>query len=311
MTTVTAVEIHNLVKRYGSRTAVDGLNLRINAGEIFGLLGPNGAGKTTTIETLAGLRTPTDGWIRVLGVDPIVDHDELRRVLTLQPQHAALFGHLSVEETLQLWASFHERPDDPETVLNAFGLTDSRNIRISRLSGGQRQRVLVATAVIGNPRLLVLDEPSTGLDPNARASLWEVIRGFRDRGGTVLLSTHAMAEAEALCDRVAIVHRGRVAAYGPPEELVRVHTAGQQVTLTTQDPAVIDVLRHLPTVEVVEAIPQETGIRIKAHTTDADELLRAAFATGASIHGVHTDNGGLDAVFQALTGEAFEQDASS
>ena len=224
------VDIRGLVKRYTGRrstvTAVDGLDLRVGHGRIHGLLGPNGAGKTTTIETLVGLRAPTEGTVRVVGVDPRADRDHIRRTVAVQPQHAAVFVHQTVSELLQAWASFHPEPDAPDAVIERMGLTESRDVRVHRLSGGQRQRLLVGTALVSRPRLLVLDEPSTGLDPNAREELWEAVRAHRDSDGTVVLSTHSMEEAAALCDRITVLDHGRAVAEGTPDGLVEEHAPG-------------------------------------------------------------------------------------
>lgn len=215
-----ALETAGLVKRYGTVTALGGIDLTADHGEILGLLGPNGAGKTTVIEILTGLRAPSEGTARVLGLDPLRQRAEVRECVAVQPQHAALFEHQTVAETLRLWASLHTGPADPEEVIGRMGLTGSRDVRVHRLSGGQRQRLLVGTALVSRPRLLVLDEPSTGMDPNARQDLWAAVRGHRDEGGTVLLSTHSMEEAAELCDRVALLDRGRVTALGAPAALV-------------------------------------------------------------------------------------------
>ncbi|GAB3695358.1 hypothetical protein GCM10028793_17340 [Nocardiopsis oceani] len=218
-----ALETSGLVKRYGAVTALAGIDLTASQGEIFGLLGPNGAGKTTTIEILAGLRSPTEGTARTLGLDPIRERAEIRACVSVQPQKAALFERQTVAETLQLWASLYPAPDDPAEVVERMGLAGSRDVRVGKLSGGQRQRLLVGTALISRPRLLVLDEPSTGMDPNARHDLWTAIRAHRDGGGTTLLSTHSMEEAAELCDRVALLDRGRTTALGRPDDLVAEH----------------------------------------------------------------------------------------
>ena len=218
-----ALEAARLVKRYGTVTALAGIDLAAAHGEVLGLLGPNGAGKTTIIEILTGLRAPTGGRARVLGLDPVRQRAEVRERVAVQPQRAALFEHQTVAETLRLWASLHTDPADPEEVVERMGLTESRDVRAHRLSGGQRQRLLVGTALVSRPELLILDEPSTGMDPNARRDLWAAVRGHRDGGGTVLLSTHSMEEAAELCDRVALLDRGRLAALGTPADLVARH----------------------------------------------------------------------------------------
>lgn len=225
-----AVDVHGLIKRYTGRkstvTAVNGLHLRVDHGQVHGLLGPNGAGKTTAIETLVGLRSPTGGTVRVMGVDPRAEREHIRRTVAVQPQHAAVFAHQTVAELLHAWASFHPEPDDPDAVIERMGLTESRGVRVHRLSGGQRQRLLVGTALVSRPRLLVLDEPSTGLDPNAREELWEAVCAHRDTGGTVLLSTHSMEEAATLYERITVLDHGRVAAEGTPNSLVEEYAPG-------------------------------------------------------------------------------------
>ena len=218
-----ALEAASLVKRYGTVSALAGIDLTAAHGEILGLLGPNGAGKTTAIEILVGLRAPTEGTARVLGLDPVRQRDAVRQRVAVQPQSTALFERQTVAETLRLWASLHPDPADPEEIVERMGLTGSRDIRVGKLSGGQRQRLLVGTALVSGPRLLVLDEPSTGMDPNARRDLWTAIRTHRDGGGTTLLSTHSMEEAADLCDRVALLDRGRVTALGTPADLVAEH----------------------------------------------------------------------------------------
>jgi ABC-2 type transport system ATP-binding protein len=218
-----AVEVHRLVKRYGAVTAVDGLDLTVEPGALFGLLGPNGAGKTTTMETMVGLRRPTSGTIRVFGHDPTAERAVVHRIVAVQPQKAALFAHLTVEETLRLWATLYDRPTGTADVLDAVGLGDSRRTLVRRLSGGQERRLLVATALVARPRLLVLDEPSLGLDPNARVALWDAVRAYRREGGTVVLSTNAMDEAETLCDQIVIIDGGRIVVRGTPAELIDRH----------------------------------------------------------------------------------------
>jgi ABC-2 type transport system ATP-binding protein len=224
--TAPAVQVRGLVKQYRGAAAVDRLDLTIARNEIFGLLGPNGAGKTTTVETLVGLRRPSAGQVRVLGLDPAADRDALRRLVAVQPQQAALLPHLTARETLRLWESLYADPAPAAETLAAVGLTEAGDTRVRRLSGGQERRLLVATALIARPRLLVLDEPSLALDPNARSDVWDVILRYRERGGTVLLTTNSMEEAEALADRVAIMNRGRVVAAGTPAELIAGHAPG-------------------------------------------------------------------------------------
>ncbi len=225
--TAPAVEITGLVKRYGDRTAVAGLDLTIAPGEIFGLLGPNGAGKTTTVEILEGYRDTDEGSVRVLGLDPRTEAPALRPRVGVMLQEGGLYPGVRPLELLRLFAAFYEHPDDPERLLDLVGLRDAAGTMVRRLSGGQAQRLSLALALIGTPELVFLDEPTAGMDPRARADTWTLVRGLRARGTTVLLTTHYMDEAEQLCDRVAILDRGVVVATGTPIE----------VTSTVTDPS--------------------------------------------------------------------------
>ncbi len=213
-----AIEVAGLVKRYGATTAVDGLSLSIAAGEVFGLLGPNGAGKTTTVEILEGYREPDEGRVEVLGMDPW-KASTLRGRIGVMLQEGGLYPGLRPPEILRLFAAYYEDPEDPEQLLELVGLRDAAGTVVRRLSGGQQQRLSLALALVGRPALVFLDEPTAGLDPHGRATTWQIVRDLRARGVTVVLTTHAMDEAEQLCDRVAIVDRGRLVACGSPHEL--------------------------------------------------------------------------------------------
>src|SRR3979490_1803191 len=216
-----AIECRNLRKTYdGKVEAVRGLNLKIEAGECFGLLGPNGAGKTTTIEILEGLLEPTSGEVTILGRNWKEHSRELREWLGISLQETRLSEKLTVRETVDLFASFYREPRSSEEVLAQLELTEKADSWVGKLSGGQRQRLAVATALVCNPKILFLDEPTTGLDPQSRRQLWDIIRGFQRNGGTVLLTTHYMDEAERLCDRLAIVDHGQIIAEGTPSDLI-------------------------------------------------------------------------------------------
>jgi ABC-2 type transport system ATP-binding protein len=215
-----AVHCDRLIKRYADVVAVDGLSLAVRRGECFGLLGPNGAGKTTTIEILEGLLEPDAGHVDILGLTWRCDEHELRQRLGIQLQETQLNEKLTVEETVRLFRSFYHRGRHVDDLIGLVELESKRTSRIAKLSGGQKQRLALACALVGDPDLLFLDEPTTGLDPQSRRQLWELLRRFRAGGGTILLTTHNMDEAEALCDRVAIVDRGQVIAAGVPAELI-------------------------------------------------------------------------------------------
>ena len=217
---MSVIDVTNLHKRYGDLVAVDDLSLSIEEGEIFGVVGPNGAGKTTLVETIQGLRRPDSGSVRVLGLDPIHDRVRVRRLVGSQLQSSQLPDLMKVWEALDLYASFYPEPADWRALAEQVGLTDKLRSRFGKLSGGQRQRLSIALALIGNPKIAVLDELTTGLDPQARRDTWQLVREVRDRGVTVVLVTHFMDEAERLCDRLAVVARGRLLTIASPAQLV-------------------------------------------------------------------------------------------
>lgn len=242
-----AVRCENLTKRYGDLVAVDRLSLAVRRGECFGLLGPNGAGKTTTIEILEGLLAPDSGDVEVLGLRWAAHDRELRQRLGIQLQETQLAEKLTVEETIRLFRSFYLRGRTVDELVRLVELDAKRRSWVGKLSGGQKQRLAVACALAGDPDLLFLDEPTTGLDPQSRRQLWDLLRRFRAGGGTILLTTHYMEEAETICDRVAIVDRGRVIALGSPQELVGSLAAPKVVVRegTLEDVFVALTGRHL------------------------------------------------------------------
>ncbi|WP_181139478.1 ABC transporter ATP-binding protein [Streptomyces sp. Ru71] len=240
------IEVTGLRKSYGGRAVVDGVSFTVREGEIFGILGPNGAGKTTTVECVEGLRVPDAGRVRVAGLDPVADHEQVARVLGAQLQQSELQPKLTVREALQLYAAFHDRPLDWRPLAERLGLTDKLTTRFAQLSGGQKQRLFIALALIGNPRVVVLDELTTGLDPRARRDTWQLIEDVRASGVTVLLVTHFMEEAQRLCDRVAVIDRGRVAALDTPEGLIRRSAGATVISFTPSAPLDERALAALP-----------------------------------------------------------------
>src|SRR5829696_8280938 len=231
--TTPVIRVVGCRKTYGSTVAVDDVSFEVDDGEIFGLIGPNGAGKTTTMECVEGLRAPDDGTISVLGLHPRRDAVALQQRIGVQLQEAQLQKRIKVWEAVDFWASLYRSPLDDDRLLDQLGLTAKRDAWFMTLSGGQKQRLFIALALINDPELVFLDELTTGLDPQARRAIWELVRGIRARGKTVLLTTHLMEEAERLCDRVAIIDRGRIVDVGSPEALVRRHCPQRTVVLDT------------------------------------------------------------------------------
>src|SRR5512132_2810401 len=218
MTTSPAIHVSSLYKTYGRTTVVDGVSFDVERGKIFGLIGPNGAGKTTTMECVEGLRRPDRGAISVLGLDPARDTYALQERIGVQLQEAQLQKRIKVREAVGLWASLYRKSVNGDRLIEQLGLSDKRNAWFMTLSGGQKQRLFIALALINDPELVFLDELTTGLDPQARRAIWELVRGIRGRGKTVFLTTHLMEEAERLCDRIAIIEHGRVLDMGTPSE---------------------------------------------------------------------------------------------
>src|SRR5208282_525423 len=244
------IQVSGVRKTYGATVAVDEVSFEVHDGEIFGLIGPNGAGKTTTMECIEGLRTPDRGTISVLGLDPFRQVYKLQDRIGVQLQQAQLQKRIKVWEAVDLWASLYKKkPADAERLLEQLGLTDKRNAWFMNLSGGQKQRLFIALALINNPEVVFLDELTTGLDPQARRAIWELVRGIRERGKTVFLTTHLMEEAERLCDRVAIIEHGRIIDIDSPQNLVNRHCPERTVILATDDLAAAERFRTIPRVE--------------------------------------------------------------
>src|SRR5579883_417954 len=301
-----AIDAQDLFKRYGEKIAVDHITLQVRRGEVFGLLGPNGAGKTTTIEMITGLRQPDGGRISVLGIDARRNLDAVKERIGVQLQTPSLFPLLTVYEVLDLFASFFERADDPEKLIALLGLEESRNKLTRQLSGGQQQRLSVALALINAPDLIVLDEPTTGLDPQARLSLWEVIERQRAAGRTVLLTTHYMEEAERLCDRVAIIDHGVIQAVDAPRELIRQNFSETAIIFTLPG-ADLDALRRLTAVSSAERDGDEVTLYSHAVAQTMAALLERAAGRGHQLDSLYVRGATLEDVFLKLTGRRLRE----
>ena len=298
-----AVQVEGLRKSYGTTRAVDGISFTVAGGEIFGIVGPNGAGKTTTIECLEGLRVPDGGSVRVLGLDPQADGIALRERIGAQLQQSALPARMRVGEALSLFGSFYAKPLAPRQLLEEMGLADRSRVAWAGLSGGQRQRLAIALALVGDPELVFFDELTSGLDPQARHATWDLVRGVRERGRTVVLTTHFMEEAELLCDRVMIIDHGLVVALDTPAALIRGLGAEQRVTFASDrlDDGVLAALRALPEVRRVDCSDGRVHVYGESDRFMAP-VLGLLEASSVAFHDLRTEQPDLEAVFLALTG---------
>jgi ABC-2 type transport system ATP-binding protein len=301
-----AVEISHLRKTYGTFVAVDDVSFTVAEGEIFGILGPNGAGKTTTVECAVGLRSPDSGTIRLLGLDPRADRDRVHEIVGVQLQGSAFPAKLRVGEILEEFRSFYRRPADLTELMEAFGLADRRRVYYRELSGGQRQRLSVALALVGGPKIAVLDEMTTGLDPQARRDAWALIEGIRDRGVTILLVTHFMEEAERLCDRVALIDHGRIVALDSPAGLTARARGGKRVRFLPSGPLDDRVLTELPEVTRVEREGQHVVVTGTGELVNA--VILALSAAGLEARDVQLDASTLEDAFVRLTGTHLHQE---
>ncbi len=300
------VALRDLWKNYGEVEAVRGISFEIKAGECFGLLGPNGAGKTTTIEVLEGLLPPSKGEVTVLGRRWGRDDRELRERLGVCLQQTVLSEKLQVGETVRLFRSLYRQGREPEAVMAEVGLSEKRKARVGTLSGGQKQRLAVACALVGDPELLFLDEPTTGLDPQSRRQVWEIVNSFKTRGRTVLLTTHYMDEAERLCDRVAVVDHGRIIAEGSPRELVTSlggdHVVEISASGSARGPLRPPDLEGLPAVRAVHAEAGNLLLTVTEPHLAIPALLGRLQEGGWELASLTTRHASLEDVFVALTG---------
>jgi len=298
------IQASSVRKTYGSTVAVDEVSFEVNEGEIFGLIGPNGAGKTTTMECVEGLRTPDRGTISVLGLDPFNDVYKLQERIGVQLQQAQLQKRIKVWEAVDLWASLYQKDAiDSERLLEQLGLRDKRNAWFMTLSGGQKQRLFIALALINNPELVFLDELTTGLDPQARRAIWELVRGIRERGKTVFLTTHLMEEAERLCDRVAIIEHGRIIDIDTPQSLVNRHCPERTVILATDDRRAAECFRAIPRIEAV--VCSDSRFTIRGRGDDlVTEVIQCLSENRIRVTDFRTIFPNLEDVFLKLTGHS-------
>jgi ABC-2 type transport system ATP-binding protein len=301
------IQVFGIRKTYGRTVAVDDVSFEVNEGEIFGLIGPNGAGKTTTMECIEGLRRPDRGTISVLGFDPLRDVYKLQDRIGVQLQQAQLQKRIKVWEAVDLWASlYRKKAIDAEHLLEQLGLTDKRDAWFMNLSGGQKQRLFIALALINDPEVVFLDELTTGLDPQSRRAIWDLVRSIRDRGKTVFLTTHLMEEAERLCDRVAIIEHGRIIDIDSPNRLVDRHSPERSVALTTEDPIAAERFRAIPGVDAV--ICNDKRITIRGRGDDlVTEVIDCLSENRIRVTDFRTILPNLEDVFLKLTGHSIRE----
>ena len=306
--TTPAIRATDVTKRYGDLTAVDGVSLEVHPGEIFGIIGPNGAGKTTFMECLEGLRRPTSGTIDVLGEDPSRPSTRWRERIGVQLQTAALPPKITVNEAMALFASMYSNPADPAQLLNELGIAAKGRSYVDKLSGGQRQRVFIALALLGKPEVVFLDELTTALDPQARLAMWDVVRSIRRGGATVVMTTHYMEEAEALCDRVAVIDAGRLIALDTVPGFIASIAKGTKVQLRTSQQLTRGIVDEIDGIS--DVMIAGTSVSMLWSGSGIPQAAIAAIeATGLTVTDIRTSSPGLEDVFLALTGRNMRQEA--
>ena len=294
-----AIRVEGLIKRYGALAAVDGIDFRVPSGKVFAFLGPNGAGKTTTVEILEGLRRRTAGRVEVLGLDPWRDGRELHRQIGVIPQDFRFFERITPVEAIGYYATLFDRPTDPAALLARVELSDKGDARFETLSGGQKQKLGLALALVNDPKITFLDEPTTGLDPHARRSIWEVIRRLQAEGKTVFLTTHYLEEAQLLADQVAIIHHGRIIAEGTPNEIIRTHGRPERVVIEGP-PAIAELLSH----RLARPVQYQAGSAVFEMRSKHDVLTALSALDESHIPwtGIATRSETLEDVFVSLVG---------
>lgn len=302
---MSVIEVRDLRRHFGEVKAVDGVSLRVEAGEIFGLLGPNGSGKTTLLNCLQGLDRPDSGEMEVLGLHPLRDRQQLTRRFGTQLQSASLIPRLKVSETLRLFAALYEHTLDPDELLAQLGLTSKGSARLEKLSGGQRQRVFIALALLHDPELLFFDELTSAVDPQARLAIWDILRDLHKQGRTIMLTTHSMAEAEELCDRIAIIDAGRIVATGSPSALIAEHAGDATLRLSVEGEVPLEAIGSLDGVS--RAWLDGHRLVVTGSEDFAPRVLARLAPAGITVTDMKLDSPDLEDVFLALTGRRMRE----
>ena len=298
----TAVEVKNLTKRYGDLIAVNEVDFNIEKGEIFGLLGPNGAGKTTTIEMIEGLRQPDNGTISVCGIDARKERDKIKEIIGVQLQSTTIYDKIRVDEVIDLFRGYYQKTLDTNEILDMVSLNEKKNSYVSTLSGGQKQRVALALALVNDPEIIFLDEPTTGLDPQARRNVWDIVEDLGSKGKTVVLTTHYMEEAERLCNRVGIIDHGTIIALDTTRELIAKQNLDSAIEFTSSNGVSGDAFEKIDGVNKVTQDGREFVIQTTASSRVLGELSRISEENGFSLENITVRKATLEDVFLALTG---------
>lgn len=296
------IKVEGLSKRYGDIQAIRGITFEVFRGEIFGMVGPNGAGKTTTIEIMEGLREQDEGCVEIFGLDPLKNKDELKEIIGVQLQKTAIFGRLKVKEAISFFGNLYRKRLGTDYLLKLFQLEERANSYIKNLSGGEHQRLSVALAFVNDPEILFLDEPTTGMDPHARREMWEIIMDCRKKGKTVILTTHYMEEAERLCDRVAIIDRGKIIAMDKPKELIRRLGVPKRIELKIRNQYIVEQIEKIS--EILEVKKEVDELII--YTKEPAKVLSKLFNHNIDIEELRVTDATLEDVFIKLTGRKFE-----
>lgn len=303
----TVVEVKDLVKRYGDLTAVNGVSLSIDGGEIFGILGPNGAGKTTTVEMIEGLRKPDSGSIRVCGIDSARGAEKIKQLVGVQLQSTSIYERIKVGEAIELFGSYYHKSHSTSRVLDEVSLHDKADSFVETLSGGQKQRLALALAIVNDPQVLILDEPTTGLDPQARRNVWGIVLRLKEEGKTIILTTHYMEEAERLCDRVGIMDHGRIIALDATRRLIEEVTPESAIELTSPDEGAEEILGRITGVSKLGRDGDEFILHTREAWSVIKELTRLCDEKKLSIESVSMRKTTLEDVFLSLTGRKLRE----
>ena len=301
------IEVNNLEKKYGDINAVNGVSFNVEQGEVFGILGPNGAGKTTTVEMIEGLRKPNTGSIKVCNIDALKEPQRIKELIGVQLQATSLYDNIRVKEALDLFGSYYQKSLPAEQIMEEVSLTEKKNSQVSKLSGGQKQRLSVGLALVNDPEVIFLDEPTTGLDPQARHNIWSIVEKLRERGKTVVMTTHYMEEAEQLCHRLAIIDRGKIIAMDTPENLINKADLVTSIDFTTSKD--LDGLaENIPGIcKVNNGAARKYSVQTKAVSMILKDLTNLCYDNHIELENISVRQATLEDVFLAMTGRKLRE----